>query len=44
MDRFLRVPRDFEFADHAIFGPLSEQEWMIWAYRHSDHHLRQFGV
>jgi hypothetical protein len=29
---------------HPIFGPLSEPEWMIWAYRHCDHHLRQFGL
>ncbi len=30
--------------DHPIFGPLSESQWMRWAYLHVDHHLRQFGA
>ena len=29
---------------HPIFGPLTHEEWMVWAYLHADHHLRQFGV
>lgn len=29
---------------HPIFGPLSTLEWMRWAFLHSDHHLRQFGL
>ena len=29
---------------HYLFGPLSEEEWGRWGYRHVDHHLRQFGV
>jgi hypothetical protein len=29
---------------HPIFGPLSRANWGRWAYRHSDHHLRQFGA
>lgn len=29
---------------HPMFGPMSWKEWMILAYRHCDHHLRQFGV
>jgi hypothetical protein len=28
---------------HPLFGPMTHEEWMIWAYRHADHHLRQFG-
>ena len=28
---------------HPIFGPLTRDEWMVWGYRHVDHHLRQFG-
>ena len=23
---------------------LTRDEWMVWGYRHTDHHLRQFGV
>jgi len=29
---------------HPIFGPLSPRAWMRWAYLHTDHHLRQFGL
>jgi hypothetical protein len=28
---------------HPIFGPLTTDEWQHWAWRHADHHLRQFG-
>lgn len=29
---------------HAIFGPLTKNEWSVWGFRHADHHLRQFGL
>ena len=29
---------------HPGFGPLTRDEWMIWGYRHTDHHLRQFAL
>jgi hypothetical protein len=29
---------------HPLFGPLSRQEWGVAVYKHTDHHLRQFGV
>ncbi|RYZ20430.1 MAG: DUF1569 domain-containing protein [Chitinophagaceae bacterium] len=29
---------------HPFFGKMSAQEWSRLAYRHTDHHLRQFGV
>ena len=29
---------------HYLFGPLTEAQWARWAYRHVDHHLRQFGL
>lgn len=32
------------FGVHPTFDKMSREEWMIWAYRHVDHHLRQFGV
>jgi hypothetical protein len=28
---------------HPYFGPLTQEEWMRWAWLHTDHHLRQFG-
>jgi len=42
--RFTRRPRDYSFAPHPIFGVMTEEEWMRWAYLHLDHHLRQFGL
>ena len=29
---------------HPAFGRLSRAEWGRWAYRHVDHHSRQFGL
>ena len=29
---------------HAFFGKLTPEQWGIGMYKHSDHHLRQFGV
>ncbi len=29
---------------HPIFGRLSPRAWGVMAWRHTDHHLRQFGV
>jgi hypothetical protein len=29
---------------HPFFGRLKPQEWAILAYKHIDHHLRQFGA
>jgi hypothetical protein len=32
------------FALHPVFGKMSQRDWLVWGYRHVDHHLRQFGV
>ncbi len=29
---------------HPAFGPLTTWEWKRWAYKHADHHLKQFGA
>ena len=29
---------------HPKFGPLTQSEWDRLAWKHRDHHLRQFGV
>jgi len=34
----------FDWADHPIFGKMSDKDWMRWGYLHCDHHLRQFGA
>ena len=28
---------------HPLLGPFSHDQWMRWGFRHTDHHLRQFG-
>ena len=35
---------DARHAQHPTFGPLTREEWMIWGYRHTDHHLRQYAL
>ena len=29
---------------HGQFGAMSRADWLRWGYKHTDHHLRQFGV
>ena len=29
---------------HAFFGPITAEQWGIGMYKHTDHHLRQFGA
>jgi hypothetical protein len=29
---------------HPLFGPLTRREWGVATYKHTDHHLKQFGV
>lgn len=29
---------------HGLFGRMTVADWQRWAYRHTDHHLRQFGL
>jgi hypothetical protein len=44
LDRFTRQPRPFGFQPHPMFLEMSEWDWMRWAYLHTDHHFRQFGI
>ena len=43
MERFSRE-RPAAGSVHPVFGPLSVREWDRWAWLHTDHHLRQFGL
>jgi hypothetical protein len=29
---------------HGLFGTMCLRDWQRWAYRHTDYHLRQFGL
>jgi hypothetical protein len=42
--RFLAAREPGARRRHFMFGELTDREWCRWAYRHMDHHLRQFGV
>jgi hypothetical protein len=33
-----------QWPEHPAFGRLSTKAWGVLGYRHTDHHLRQFGV
>ena len=30
--------------EHPVFGKMTSRAWSVFAYRHMDHHLRQFGI
>jgi hypothetical protein len=36
--------RDGMGPDHPLFGPLNWREWGVATYKHTDHHLKQFGA
>ena len=44
MNRFCARSGAATWPDHPMLGPMSERDWGRWAYRHLDHHLRQFGA
>jgi hypothetical protein len=44
LDRIGTGPRDGEGPAHPLFGPLTWREWGVATYKHTDHHLRQFGA
>jgi hypothetical protein len=29
---------------HGLLGTMTTRDWQRWAYKHTDHHLRQFGL
>lgn len=44
IDRFVALHADGKRPPHALFGPLSADDWARWGWAHTDHHLRQFGA
>jgi hypothetical protein len=44
MERIGAGPREGYGPAHPLFGKLSFREWGVATYKHSDHHLRQFGA
>ncbi len=44
IERFVERGPEGAFEPHPLLGALSGAQWGRLAYRHLDHHLRQFGV
>lgn len=44
LERIGTGPREGHGPVHPLFGRLSFREWGVATYKHTDHHLRQFGV
>lgn len=44
VDRFAERSMDDEWPAHPAFGRLSGRAWGALAYKHADHHFRQFGI
>ena len=43
--RSLAVAADGDVScPHPVWGAMSLDDWHAWAYKHHDHHLRQFGL
>jgi hypothetical protein len=38
------VPADALVPTHPLFGGMTRADWLRWAWLHTDHHLRQFGL
>lgn len=41
---FAQAPAADLAESHGAFGRMTRDDWHRWAYRHTDHHLRQFGL
>ena len=44
LERIGSGPRDGLGPAHPLFGPLTWREWGVATYKHTDHHLKQFGA
>jgi hypothetical protein len=44
VERFANVSPSGKWPRHPLFGALSGRSWGVLAYRHCDHHFRQFGI
>lgn len=38
------LSEDHDCLGHPFFGKMNAKQWCVMAYKHIDHHLRQFGV
>jgi hypothetical protein len=43
-DRMLQSPEDHAYGDHPLFGSMSRADYDKLMAKHTEHHLRQFGL
>ena len=36
--------KNAKWPEHPAFGPITGEQWGVLGYRHTDHHLKQFGL
>lgn len=44
MERMAGRAGEGTWEEHPAFGRMTEHDWGVLVYRHTDHHLRQFGA
>lgn len=44
LERIGTGPREGVGPEHPLFGKLTRKEWGVCTYKHTDHHLKQFGA
>lgn len=44
IEKLGNLPVDHKCLAHPFFGKMSAKDWALIAYKHIDHHLKQFGV
>jgi hypothetical protein len=44
INKLATLPDDHDCLGHPFFGKMSTKQWCVMAYKHIDHHLRQFGA
>ena len=44
LERIGNGPREGDGPAHPLFGTLTWREWGVATYKHTDHHLKQFGT
>ncbi len=44
LDRFVARAARGPLPPHVVFNDISNKDWGVLMYKHTDHHLRQFGV
>lgn len=44
LERLAQLPEQASLPEHPVFGRLTRQAWGVLVYRHTAHHLTQFGA